>query len=139
MFLAVLQSAWQSVRHGKLEGQPELSKILQESLAVEAIQHGIEIKSTWSTRQAINNINGTLIDCHTHSQTSVNFFLGHPVAQFCLIFNAIPLASFKQKFKTHQLKKMHKLVIWLLNVLMNSLLELTICKSLSLLQILSLS
>ena len=36
MLLAVLQSAWYSGRHGAMQEQPELSYILQESLAVEA-------------------------------------------------------------------------------------------------------
>ena len=79
MFLAVLQLEGQSGRHGAMKEQPELSQILQESLAVEVKQHGTEIKSTLSTKQTINNINGTLIDYHTYSKTSVNFFLGHPV------------------------------------------------------------
>ena len=71
MFLAVLQSAWWSGRYGEMQEQPELSEILQESLAVEAQQHGIEIKSAWSTRQTMNNINGTLIDYIT---CKCNFF-----------------------------------------------------------------
>ena len=79
MFLAVLQPAWQSGRHGAMQEQPELSSIVQESLAVDAKQHGMEIKSTWSASQTINNINGTLIDYHTYNQTSVNLFLDHPV------------------------------------------------------------
>ena len=36
MFLAVLQLAWSSGRHGAMQEQQELSKILQASLAVEA-------------------------------------------------------------------------------------------------------
>ena len=68
-----------------MQEQPELPLILQESLAVEAKQQVIDIKSTWSTRKTINNINGTLIDYRTYNQTSVNFFLANPVLLLLLI------------------------------------------------------